>query len=137
MNLDYIIDEAMRLDASDIHLVVGNKPILRILRDLVPVRKTSILTPDDMYEMYDYLVKGNVDKDEVFKKTKKLDMSYVYKDIRLRVNISMEDEIPIATLRLIKNELPSYESLGVPDIVRRMTYQSQGLILVTGKNKLW
>ena len=53
MNLDYIIDEAMRLDASDIHLVVGNKPILRILRDLVPVRKTSILTPDDMYEMYD------------------------------------------------------------------------------------
>ena len=133
MNLDYIIDEAMRLDASDIHLVVGNKPILRILRDLVPVRKTSILTPDDMYEMYDYLVKGNVDKDEVFKRTKKLDMSYVYKDIRLRVNISMEDEIPIATLRLIKNELPSYESLGVPDIVRRMTYQSQGLILVTGK----
>ena len=34
---------------------------------------------------------------------------------------------------MIKNELPSYESLGVPDIVRRMTYQPQGLILVTGK----
>ena len=36
-------------------------------------------------------------------------------------------------MRLIKNELPRYEDLGVPDIVRRMTYQSQGLILVTGK----
>ena len=63
----------------------------------------------------------------------KLDMSYEYKDIRLRVNISFSDDIPICTLRLIKNELPSYESLGVPDIVRRMTYQPQGLILVTGK----
>ena len=36
-------------------------------------------------------------------------------------------------IRLIKNTLPPYESLGVPDIVRRMTYQPQGLILVTGK----
>lgn len=32
-----------------------------------------------------------------------------------------------------KNELPSYESLGVPDVVRRMTYQPQGVMLVTGK----
>ena len=41
--------------------------------------------------------------------------------------------MPIATLRIIKNTLPTYEELGVPDIVRRMTYQPQGLILVTGK----
>ena len=133
MNLDKILDEAMRLDASDVHLIPGNKPMLRIARDLIPVQNSKILTPDDMFEIYDYLVKGNVDKDDVFNTTRKLDMSYVYKDIRLRVNISLTDEVPIATMRLIKNELPSYESLGVPDIVRRMTYQPQGLILVTGK----
>ena len=38
-------------------------------------------------------------------------------------------EIPTFTLRLIKSTLPKYEALGVPDIVRRMTYQPQGLIL--------
>ena len=133
MNLDKYIDEAMKLDASDVHLIPGNKPMLRIARDLVPVQGSKILTPDDMFEIYDYLVKGNVDKDEVFNTTRRLDMSYVYKDIRLRVNISLSDEVPIVTMRLIKNELPTYESLGVPDIVRRMTYQPQGLILVTGK----
>ena len=133
MNLDQILDEAMKLDASDVHLVCNNKPMLRIARDLIPVQNSKILTPDDMYEIYDYLVKGNIDKDEVFNNTRKLDMSYEYKDIRLRVNISLSDEIPLCTLRLIKNELPPYESLGVPDIVRRMTYQPQGLILVTGK----
>ena len=133
MNLDKYIDEAMKLDASDVHLIPGNKPMLRIARDLVPVQGSKILTPDDMFEMYDYLVKGNVDKDDVFNQTRRLDMSYVYKDIRLRVNISLSDEVPIVTMRLIKNELPTYESLGVPDIVRRMTYQPQGLILVTGK----
>ena len=133
MNLDKILDEAMELDASDVHLVCDNKPMLRITRELVPVPNSKILTPDDMMDFYDYLVKGNIDKDEVFNNTRKLDMSYEYKDIRLRVNISLSDDVPLFTLRLIKNELPSYESLGVPDIVRRMTYQPQGLILVTGK----
>ncbi len=133
MNLDKVLDEAIRLDASDVHLIPGNKPMLRVARDLIPVQGSKILIPEDMFEIYDYLVKGNIDKDEVFVATRKLDMSYVYKDTRLRVNISLTDEIPIATMRLIKNELPSYESLGVPDIVRRMTYQPQGLILVTGK----
>ena len=133
MDMNKVLDEAMRLDASDVHLVPGNKPMLRIARDLVPVKGTKILTSEDMYEVYDFLVKGNIDKDEVFNTTRKLDTSYVYKDIRLRVNISLTDDVPLCTLRLIKNELPPYESLGVPDIVRRMTYQPQGLILVTGK----
>ena len=133
MNLSEILDKAMEKDASDVHLICGNKPMFRITRDLVPVEDSQILTEDDMYEIYDTLVQGNVDKDEVFNNTRKLDMSYVHRDIRLRVNISLSDDIPLCTLRLIKNELPSYESLGVPDIVRRMTYQPQGLILVTGK----
>jgi len=133
MNLDEMLDEAIRLDASDVHLVCGNQPLLRIARDLVPIEGSQVLTPEDMNEIYDTLVKGNIDKDEVFEKTRKLDMSYVHKDIRLRVNISLSDDVPVCTMRLIKNDLPPYESLGVPDIVRRMTYQPQGLILVTGK----
>ena len=133
MNMDAILDEAIRLDASDVHLICDNKPMLRIARDLIPVENSEVLTPEDMNEIYDYLVKGNLEKDEVFNTTRKLDISYQYKDIRLRVNISLSDDIPLCTLRLIKNELPPYESLGVPDIVRRMTYQPQGLILVTGK----
>ena len=36
-------------------------------------------------------------------------------------------------MRIIKNELPNYEDLGLPEIVKAMTYQPQGLILVTGK----
>ena len=133
MNLDKILDIAMEKDASDVHMICGNKPILRIARDLVVLEDMKELTEEDMVETYDYLVKGNVDKDEVYNSTKKLDLSYEYKDIRLRVNISYSGGVPVCTMRLIKNELPKYEDLGVPDIVRRMTYQPQGLILVTGK----
>lgn len=133
MDMNKVLDEAIKLDASDIHLVPGNKPMLRVSRELVPVRESKILTPEDMNEIYDFLVRGNIDKDEVFNTTRKLDTSYEYKGIRLRVNISLTDDVPLCTLRLIKSELPPYESLGIPDIVRRMSYQPQGLILVTGK----
>ncbi len=133
MNMDKILDRAIENDASDVHLICGNKPMLRIARELVPIEEMEVLTVDDMNEMYDFLVRGNVDKDELFNTTRKLDTSYEYNGIRLRVNISLSDDIPLCTLRLIKNTLPPYESLGLPDIIRRMTYQQQGLILVTGK----
>ena len=133
IDIEKILDTAKEKDASDVHLICGLKPMLRIRRDLIEYDCPEPLNADDMYEVYDYFVRGNVDKDRVFKETKKLDTSFVFEDIRLRVNISLADDIPIFTMRLIKNELPKYEDLGVPDIVRRMTYQPQGLILVTGK----
>ena len=133
VHIEKILDDAIKRDASDIHLICGNKPMLRIIRELVPATDSEELTEDDMTEIYDYFIRGNVDKDNVFAKVRKIDMSFEYKDVRLRVNVSAENDIPLFTLRLIKNTLPPYESLGIPDIVRRMINQPQGLILVTGK----
>ena len=133
VDMNKILDEAILRDASDVHLISTNKPILRIMRKLEPIEEMDVLTEEDMTEIYDFLIKGNIDSDEVYRTTRKLDTSYEYKGIRLRVNISSADNMTICTLRLIKNELPTYESLGVPDIVRRTTRQPQGLILVTGK----
>ena len=132
-DMNKILDVAIAKDASDIHLIPGNKPILRIARDLVPVDSSKELTADDMTDIYDFLIKGNIEEDETYKETRKLDISCEHAGLRFRVNISHTEGVPVATLRIIKNTLPKYEELGVPDIVRRMTYQPQGLILVTGK----
>lgn len=133
IQIEDLIDIAIEKDASDIHLVTGMKPMLRIIRKLEEIEKYDVLTEEDMYDIYDCIIKGNLDKDNLFKQTKKLDTSYEYKDTRLRINISLANGIPIFTFRLIKKQLPKYSELGVPDIVRRMTLQPQGLILVTGK----
>lgn len=133
INIDKILNTAIERDASDVHLIAGIKPILRIKRDLIELENFDVILEDDMMDVYDYFVRGNVDKDEVFKKNKRLDASFEFADIRLRVNISLSNDLPVVVLRLIKNELPRYEDLGVPDIVRRMMNQPQGLILVTGK----
>lgn len=133
IDIEKVLSLAIEKDASDIHLISGIKPCLRIRRDLIEEDTFEPLTDEDMFEIYDYFVRGNVEKDEVFKKDKRLDSSYEFGETRIRVNISVADDVPIFVLRLIKSKLPKYEDLGVPDIVRRMMSQPQGLILVTGK----
>lgn len=133
VDINRVLNLAKESNASDVHLVPGRKPTIRLARELKEIEEEDVLTESDMYEIYDYFIRGNIDKDEIYRETRQLDISHVFDDIRLRVNISSFDEIPIFTLRLIKNELPKFEDLGVPDVVRRMMYQPQGLILVTGK----
>ena len=88
INIEQVLKIAKEKDASDIHLVCGLKPMLRISRDLKPIEELEELEENDIYEIYDYFVRGNLDKDAVFKETKKLDASFEFEDIRLRVNIS-------------------------------------------------
>ncbi len=135
LNMNKVLDEAIEKDASDVHLIFGLKPILRVARELQESETADVLSEDELYEAYDYFVRGNIDKDEIYHETKRLDTSFEYENIRLRVNISSADDKPTFTLRIIKNTLPTFQQLGVPDIVRRMTLQPQGLILVTGKTK--
>ena len=133
VDINRILKYAKDFDASDVHLVPGRRPTVRIARDLREIEEEDVLTESDMYEIYDYFIRGNVERDEIYNETRQLDISHVFDDIRLRVNISSFDEIPIFTMRLIKNDLPKFEELGIPDVVRRTIYQPQGLILVTGK----
>ena len=133
LNINKVLDIAIEKDASDVHLIYGLRPTIRISRELKEIEDEDILGESELYEAYDYFVRGNIDKDEIYKEMKRLDTSFEYGDVRLRVNISSSDDMPIFTMRIIKNSLPKFEELGVPDIVRRMTYQPQGLILVTGK----
>ncbi len=133
IQIEKILDEAIEKDASDVHLISGIKPMLRVARALIESEVGEVIKNEDMLDVYDYFIRGNIEKDNLFKKQRRLDFSYVYGDIRLRGNISLSNDIPVVTLRLIKPELPKFEDLGVPDIVRRMTFQPQGLMLVTGK----
>lgn len=133
VDINGILKRAEEKMASDVHFICGLKPNFRINRDLIVDEESSILTESDMWDIYDFFLSGNVEKDKLFREKQVLDCSAKFNDIRLRVNVSYEGGIPTITTRLIRNTLPTYEELGVPDIVRRMTYQTQGLILVTGK----
>ena len=131
--IEEVIKEAIERDASDIHLMKDIKPILRIARTLTTLENMQILEDSDLYEIYDYIIKGNVEKDNIYRKEKKLDTSIIYDGIRLRVNISFSGEVPVFTLRIVKNEIPKFEDLGIPEVAKNISKYPQGLILVTGR----
>ena len=133
VNIENILNIGVSHEASDIHLIYQMKPILRIKKELVYLEEFDVLTEYDLNELYKYFINGNKEKEEAFKKNKLLDVNYEMNGKRFRVNISISNEVPIFTIRIINDILPKFENLGLPDVVRRSVFQTQGLILVTGK----
>ena len=127
IDINKIIEQAIAKDASDIHLMAESKPMYRIGTSLVKMECSTALKYEDMNDIYKYFTKGST--------AKEVDITYEYNGINLGVNLSFANKVPVYTMKILKNKLPEYEELGLPDILRKMTHKSQGLILVVGNKK--
>ena len=134
VDIEKIICTGIQRNASDIHIVKGMKPIFRVNKDLQPFEESDILTFEDVEVIYKYFIKDNKALDEEFIKKRKLDMNYEFMDSRLRVNISNSMDSHVFTIRIIKKELPDFDELELPRILKKIALLPQGLILVTGKS---
>lgn len=128
-----ILEHAITRNASDIHLLVGCHPMLRVAKELVSLNDMTIITEEEQRMFVRTLVNEKEEVIDLLNKERLLDVNFKYKEQRFRVNISYSMDIPTCTLRLIKDELPKFDSLNLPPVIRDLTLKSQGLILVTGK----
>lgn len=133
INIDEVLKLAIEKGASDVHLVRGQKPILRISRQLIKLESYNVITNSDIDEIYKHFV-TNDEVNELFKKEKRLDINYEICNMRLRVNVSMSNGFPIYTIRIIKKDLPVFQNLNIPDVIRKIAMAPQGMLLVTGKS---
>ena len=116
--------------ASDIHLAVGVPPMLRMTRELMPIRFRDLAEAELASYVAEILTKHQA---ELFKAGKDLDFSYVSEDGgRFRVNIFRKETGVGAVFRTIPSEVPSLDSLQLPQVLRTLLDQHQGMILVTG-----
>ena len=127
VNIHKIIEHALSKNASDIHLMLDEKPIYRVGAALVKMQESTALKIEDMDKIHELFAKGNPQNT--------VDVKYEYKGTNFEVNLSSANKSPICTLKVLKHELPEYEELGLPDVLRNATHQSQGLILVAGNKK--
>ncbi len=134
MDIENILYEGINRGASDIHLVEGLQPVLRINKDLITLDNMDKLSSFDMEYMYRFFIKDNENLNELYKKENKLDINFDFENNRLRVNISKSMNCYTFTIRIIKKELPNFDSLKLPNILRKIVSFPQGLVLVTGKS---
>ncbi|MBQ9280021.1 MAG: Flp pilus assembly complex ATPase component TadA [Clostridia bacterium] len=134
IDVQEIFAKGIELNASDIHIVEGVRPVFRINRELIEMQGVSPLNVNDIYEVYNFFLKDNEGMKRIFEEEKRLDINYEVNDTRLRVNVSFSNGVPVFTARTIRKELPKFRDLGLPEVVRKNALLPQGLILVTGKS---
>lgn len=130
MNLDDILKTAMEMGASDVHLVTGHEPYMR-LHTVMTRMDYPVLTPEGVTRMLKQM--AGPEQIARFEKIKDTDFSYEIPGVaRFRVNAHRQRRTVGISLRLIKEKIPPLNELNLPDVIQRLTYLPSGLILVTG-----
>jgi len=116
--------------ASDLHLVSGQPPALRIRGDMERI-KYKVLENDELKAMlYEIAPEHKV---KTFEETGDIDFGYEIPGIaRYRANFFMQKYGVAAVFRQIPEHIMSAEELGLPTVVSKLATLPRGLVLVTG-----
>jgi len=116
--------------ASDLHLISGQPPVLRIGGELERV-KYKVLDNDSLKAML-YEIAPE-DKVKTFEETGDVDFGYEIPGLaRYRANFFMQKYGCAAVFRQIPSKVLTAEQLGLPPVVSRLASLPRGLVLVTG-----
>ncbi len=131
MTIQQLLEIAIQRQASDLHLVVGYPPLLRVNGELFSVPGEIEITPADIDSLISPLL--NPDQKKTFEESFELDFSFDFQGkARFRVNIYRQKGSEAASLRLIPYNILRLEDLGFPPQVARITQLKQGFVLITG-----
>jgi twitching motility protein PilT len=132
MTIEDIFTTAIKEKASDIHLVVGSVPMLRVDGQLLEMPGSKKALERREIEL---LVSSLLTPDQkaLFLKERALDFGYeMANGARFRINIFFEKDNQGLVARLISGDIPVLSTLGLPPVVLDILNLRQGLILVTG-----
>lgn len=117
-------------ESSDLHLVTGSPPLLRIDGTLVPL-DLPVLSPADTKQLcYSILTESQKHN---FEEESELDLSFGVKKLsRFRANLYLQRGTVAGAFRMIPYKILSFDELGLPPIAEELTNKPLGLVLVTG-----
>lgn len=125
-----MLDLTAKRNASDLHLIVGHPPMIRVDGVLQPIPQEAILT-DETTEGLIFALLTNEQKDMLLA-NKEIDFSYALGDARFRVNVYFQKTSLAAALRYLPQKIRNVEELFLPKIYHQFVNLRQGFILVTG-----
>lgn len=120
--------------ASDLHLIAGLQPAIRVRGELTPIPDAERLTPDSAKELI-FSVLTNYQKN-MFENDphsrNELGFPYGLPGLgRFRFNVHIQRGMVAASIRALADRIPAFDELGLPESVKEFTHAKRGLILVT------
>jgi twitching motility protein PilT len=131
MNIDDLLKISVERDASDLHLKVGNHPVIRINGKLNPLFELKRLMQEDTIAMAFSIM--NTHQKERFKKDHELDIAHSVAGLgRFRVNVFNQRGAVGLVLRIIPTQVKTIADLNLPLVIEKISEERRGLVLVTG-----
>jgi twitching motility protein PilT len=130
MDLITILKAANDAGASDIHLVAGQPPVIRVRQVITPL-DAPVISREDCRGFVETMASPEALAN--FDRNKDADFSYSVEGLaRYRVNAHMQGGRAGIAMRAIKTKVPPLAALNLPEVIQRLTYLPRGLVLVTG-----
>ncbi len=129
MTVEELVKKAHDDGASDIHIICGLPPKYRLSGRLENMSSEE-LGFEDCVDAARWLAGGSYDE---FEKEGELDLAGTYAGSRCRVHIFKQQGIPSMAIRLLSENIPELESLGLPPAVLELPKLHKGIVLVTGE----
>ena len=130
LNIQSLLQQAYDEKASDLHVTLGIPPVYRVNGQLKQYGNVSVTA-----EMITKMLKDIVPayKETEFEEKGETDFNYALKDLcRFRINAYHQRNVGAIAARLISSEIPTIDSLNMPQVLYDLAEKPQGLILVTG-----
>jgi twitching motility protein PilT len=129
-NLHQLLKAMVEKGASDLHLTTGSPPQLRVDGRLTPLRMDPLSPQDTKQACYSILTDAQKHR---FEANNELDLSFGVKGLaRFRANIFVQRGAVAGAFRTIPYKILTFEELGLPPVIERLSERPRGLILVTG-----
>jgi len=129
--IETLLEAVIKRGASDLHLVVGLPPYVRVDGAMAPLSEYQPLTPQAVEALIFPLLEE--DQKKLLLRDKEFDFSFAFGDLgRFRANAFHEKGELAAALRLIPNKIRTIEELQLPKIVNTFAGYPSGLVLITG-----
>ncbi|MEI6514833.1 MAG: PilT/PilU family type 4a pilus ATPase [bacterium] len=129
-DIDDFLLQATALHASDIHLKVGQSPILR-LHSALTFTDAPPLTPEDLQIAIQHILPDHLVK--YYQEQHEADFSYSVAGAgRFRVNAFTSQGHPALAFRHVKTKVPTTEELNLPDSIKKIASSDRGIVIVSG-----
>ena len=131
MDVLKLIRIADKRGASDLQLVVGSPPLLRIHGVLEPIEGSKPLTDGDISDAFSQIT--TAEERKIFREQMELDFGYTIPDVvRLRCNVAQQLNGISLSIRLLPPIVPTIDEMELPQIFKDFAQEPRGLILVSG-----
>lgn len=128
---DELLKKAVEYEASDIYTVVGYHPSMKVGGKIYSVEEGfNILTDEDVTAFIHSIMDEEQKKE--FAENLEIDFAYSHGKARFRVNAFHQMGHPSCVLRYLRSDIPSLDTLGLPEICKWLAERPSGIILLAG-----